>query len=915
MTTIYVDNRPYSVDGHQNLLAACLSQGLNLPYFCWHPAMGSVGACRQCAVKQYRDEHDRGGRLVMACMTPVTDGARISIEDRDAAAFRASIIEWLMLNHPHDCPVCDEGGECHLQDMTYMTGHAYRRYRFPKRTYRNQELGPFIKHDMNRCIQCYRCVRFYRDYAGGRDLNVFGSHDAVYFGRATDGILENEFSGNLVEVCPTGVFTDHTFLHHYTRKWDLQCAQSICPHCSVGCNTTPGERYGILRRVVNRFNSEVNGYFLCDRGRFGYGYVNDDSRIRRPLVRAAPQGGQRPEGVRHALSEAAAVLRGANGLVGIGSPRASLEANVALRMLVGADRFCLGLPEGERRLLATMLAVLRDGPVPAASVHDVEHADAVLVLGEDLLNAAPRLALAVLQSIRQEPMERADALHIPRWDDAAVRTVMQGRRGPLYIAAQRGSWLHDHATDVFSGAPDDAARLGMAAAHAVDGNAPSVPGLSRLEQEAADRIARALGRARRPVIIAGSQLGSAATIEGAANLAWALHRQGRHVRLALVPPESNSVGLALLGGQPLEWAFQAVRDGTADTVIVLENDLYRRGGAQQVDEFLDNVQHLLVVDSFETRTTRRAQVVLPAATTHESDGTVVNYEGRAQRFFQVFVPEGDVGESWRWLRELARLARPHDAQSLASWRNLDDAVSAVAAVAPALAGVRAAAPPAGLRFAGRKIPRQPERTSGRTAMLAHLTVHEPKPPEDPDTALAFSMEGFRGGALPVPSPLITQFLEPGWHSNQALNKYQEEVGGRLRNELPGVRLIEPDPSAGVRYFTGAPRPFQPKPDHWLLMQLPTIFGGDELSARSAPIRERMPSPTLVLHPSDGAALELGQPATVTLTLAETRYTLTVVFDATMPVGTAGLIAVQDAPAPLPQWVDLRRAIDQIRRAA
>src|SRR5215468_4036907 len=149
MATIYVENQPYQTEDGQNLLHVCLSLGFNLPYFCWHPALGSEGAC-------------------------------VSIEDQEAKEFRANVIEWLMVNHPHDCPVCDEGGECHLQDMTVMTGHAYRRFRFKKRTYRNQYLGPFINHEMNRCIQCYRCVRFYRDYAGGRDLDVFAARNHVY---------------------------------------------------------------------------------------------------------------------------------------------------------------------------------------------------------------------------------------------------------------------------------------------------------------------------------------------------------------------------------------------------------------------------------------------------------------------------------------------------------------------------------------------------------------------------------------------------------------------------------------------------------------------------------------------------------------------------------------------------------------
>jgi len=189
VATIYIDNKPYEATEGDNLLHACLSLGFDIPHFCWHPALHSVGACRQCAVVLFRDDQDTRGRIVMSCMTAITDGIRISIDHSEAKAFRASVIEWLMTNHPHDCPVCDEGGECHLQDMTVMTGHAYRTFRYAKRTHRNQYLGPLVNHEMNRCIQCYRCVRFYRDFAGGRDFNVFGFKNHVYFGRFEDGVL------------------------------------------------------------------------------------------------------------------------------------------------------------------------------------------------------------------------------------------------------------------------------------------------------------------------------------------------------------------------------------------------------------------------------------------------------------------------------------------------------------------------------------------------------------------------------------------------------------------------------------------------------------------------------------------------------------------------------------------------------
>jgi NADH-quinone oxidoreductase subunit G len=243
MAIIQIDGVKHEVVEGRNLLETCLELGYDIPYFCWHPAMGSVGACRQCAIKVFRDENDTKGRIIMSCMEPVTDNMIISTGDPEVLEFRKGIIELLMINHPHDCPVCDEGGECHLQDMTVMTGHNYRRYRFKKRTFKNQYLGPLVNHEMNRCIQCYRCVRFYRDYAGGKDLDVFGAHDRLYFGRHEDGVLESEFSGNLVEVCPTGVFTDKTLRKHYTRKWDLTNSPSVCTHCSLGCNITVSERY------------------------------------------------------------------------------------------------------------------------------------------------------------------------------------------------------------------------------------------------------------------------------------------------------------------------------------------------------------------------------------------------------------------------------------------------------------------------------------------------------------------------------------------------------------------------------------------------------------------------------------------------------------------------------------------------
>jgi NADH-quinone oxidoreductase subunit G len=281
--------------------------------------------------------------------------------------------------------------------MTVMTGHAYRRFNYKKRTYKNQYLGPFINHEMNRCIQCYRCVRFYKDYAGGKDLDAFASRNQVYFGRHEDGPLESEFSGNLAEVCPTGVFTDKTLKQHYTRKWDLTTAPSICQHCSLGCNIIAGERYGSIRQITSRYHGDVNGYFICDRGRFGYEFVNAPDRIRQPSLNKTVVVKEK------VLLEINKSLKNAK-VIGIGSPRASLQSNFALKALVGEGNFYHGVSENEHGLAELVINILQEGPARTPSMREVESADAVFILGEDLTNTAPMLALAVRQSVRQQPM-------------------------------------------------------------------------------------------------------------------------------------------------------------------------------------------------------------------------------------------------------------------------------------------------------------------------------------------------------------------------------------------------------------------------------------------------------------------------------------------------------------------------------
>jgi len=839
MPVIFVENQPYEVKAGQNMLAACLSLGFDIPYFCWHPALNSVGACRLCAVKLLKDPNDTKGKIVMSCMTPVNDGVRISIKDPEAVKFRKSVLEWLMLNHPHDCPVCDEGGECHLQDMTLMTGHVYRRNRFKKRTHKNQYLGPFVKHEMNRCIQCYRCVRFYKDYAGGRDLSVFCWHDSVYFGRNKDGVLQSQFSGNLVEICPTGVFTDKTFANHYTRKWDLQTAPSICVHCGLGCNTLPGERYGTLRRIQNRFNSQINGYFLCDRGRFGYEFVNSKRRITQPG--------------KSKIGEIANIIKNSKGIIGIGSPRASLESNHALRELVGKENFYAGVSKDEFETLSVITGILKNSPIRSASIQDVSKSDAVLILGEDVSNSAPMIELALRQSVLNKPAAIAEKLNIERWNDGPFREAIQDVKGPLYIATCNNTIL-DEISKTYRAAPDDIARLGYGVAHQIDADSPAVNGFDDL----AGKIANDFKNAKNPVVITGTSCKNKSIIEAAANVAYALLKIGKKPKICFVLPNCNSIGLALL-------ADKSIENVSADTAIVLEND-----------NFPNKAKNIIAIDYLTNSTTEKAHFVLPAATFAESDGTFINNEGRAQRFFKVYPPAGEIQDSWRWVRDIMfALDRPEARE----WKNFDDITAEIANKVPVLQGIVDAAPKASFAMYGQRIPRQLQRYSGRTAMSSNIDVREGKPADDPDSPLSFSMEGYPGQP---PSPLITHFWSPAWNSVQSVSKFQSEVGGPLSGGDAGVRLFEPKESARIEYFKNIPPAFKPRDEEFLIVPAYHVFGSEELSAQAPGISELAAKPYIAINPQQAKGLS----ETIEITLSNTLYQLPVIQSPGIPIGIA-----------------------------
>ncbi|ACH37206.1 NADH dehydrogenase I, G subunit [Citrifermentans bemidjiense Bem] len=556
MPKLIIDDIPVEVPPGTSVLEAARSVGITIPHFCYHPALAIAAACRLCAVKLL-DGPVKG--IQMSCSLPAQDGMVVSTTDPEALKMRSLVIEWLMLNHPHDCPVCDEGGECLLQDFTIAGGHSRRRYVGKKRTFQNQYLGEGIHHEMNRCIECYRCVRFYQEYAGGTDFGVTGSAGRVYFGRFAEGALESPFSGNLVDICPTGVFTDKTGRFR-ARYWDYEFAPAVCQHCSVGCNTSPQNFQRELIKIVARRNDQVNGWFICDRGRFDKEYLNGPQRPRYPEIGGAP-GEYRLalEAAANRISEFC-LQNGPAGLAFVGSGRLSLEGCLVLAELarvVGApvSYFAEAAPAQ-----GSLAAVRLLNEQNAARIHDIEKAECIALFELDLMEEGAMLSLAV----RKASLAGAQVFR--------VGGAREGEKRQLPFRYQEVATLDE--------VPFEGGSKGVVICGA-GGKSPEL--LSYLASSGA--------------------------------------------RLVMLQPGPNAFGAALVSlerkGATLS---DLVESGQIKAVVCFEADL--------PPWLLERVEVLACADWKRGGLTEKASVLLPTTTWVESNGTSINYEGRAQRFLR-----------------------------------------------------------------------------------------------------------------------------------------------------------------------------------------------------------------------------------------------------------------------------------------
>lgn len=670
MPKLVIDNQSIEVPEGTKVIEAAEALGIMIPRFCFHPALGAVGACRVCAVKFL--EGPISG-IEMSCMVNAKDGMVVSTTDAEAVDFRMHVIEWLMTNHPHDCPVCDEGGHCLLQDLTVSGGHSIRHYKGKKRTHLDQYLGPLVQHEMNRCIQCYRCVRYYQEYTGYMDLGVMGIGNRVYFGRYKEGELKSPFSGNLIDICPTGVFTDKP--SRFTgRRWDFQRTPAICIHCSLGCHTTVSERYRQIVRQEARFSHTVNGHFICDRGRYGFQYVNDNKRPRKGRI----QG--REVSVESAVTQAIEKLNeiedasGPDSVAVIASGRSSLETLTALRHLCRA-RGWQGPVFWNRKQTAQTVktALCRLSAGLSVSMREIEPADAVLVAGADPLHEAPMAALAIRQAQRAGAKVAAIDPRPLEWP-FAFNHLPCAPHDLASVLRQIRTTLAD------TPAGNTRTREGGEKAS------------SASERDGIAAVVDVLRRSKRPVLIGGTDITDAETVAELAELAETLRNGNRQAGLFYILPCANSAGAALLddSGDTAADLMGKIESGAVKALVAVESDLWNDCPDRiRLEQALERLELTVAVDCLETGLLDAADIQIPIQTIFESGGIHVNQEVRAQKSFAAFsgglpisvtgsgghpprtfrpdIPGGDIPAAWQVLLGWAQSEIPTDNDALYRW--------------------------------------------------------------------------------------------------------------------------------------------------------------------------------------------------------------------------------------------------------
>ncbi|HET7054582.1 MAG TPA: NADH-quinone oxidoreductase subunit NuoG [Solirubrobacterales bacterium] len=670
--TIVIDGREVAATEGEMLHDAAKRGDVEIPVFCYEPKLGEpVGACRMCLV-----EIEGIPKLQTSCSTPVRDGMVVHTRTEQVKHAQNAVVEFLLVNHPLDCPVCDKGGECPLQDITQGWGPGKTRFTDEKRHFEKPvELSPLVAIDRERCILCYRCVRFSQEVSEDSQLQLLERGDRTFVGTFDDRPYVDPFHGNITDLCPVGALTNYTYRFR-ARPWDIEQAGSVCTLCPSQCNVSFTVRDEQVKRVIARDNPDVDDGWLCDRGRYGFEMFAAEERVTGPRLRGGAVGWD------EAIAKAAAGLKGGvseidhtrggsisdapNGVAAIVGDASNEEGYLVQRIL----RDALGSPHVESRISRgpgrnTLLRLAQ--PEISARVRDIDDADAILLVGSDPLHSSPIL-------------------------DLRIRKAMRRNGARLVVATDRPTTLDGGAAAVARYAPGGATELLAALAGALGGAADFERAPARTKSTAGERateVADVLKDAERVVVIWGERIcreGEAATA-ALLDLAAGLDLAGKEGSGLLEIPElTNARGLreagclpdagpgltsaalttpsganaALTTGKGTEEIRQALESGELKTLLLFGVDPLRDfPDTAAWQRALAAADHLIVFSTFENATTAMADVVFPLETHAEKDGTITHPDGRLQRVRPSAGRPGDIRPNSGVLAELS-LALGHD---------------------------------------------------------------------------------------------------------------------------------------------------------------------------------------------------------------------------------------------------------------
>jgi NADH-quinone oxidoreductase subunit G len=612
MVELTINGREVSAEKGRLLIDVAEEMGVFVPRFCYHPGMKSVAVCRMCLV------HIEGQRKLMpACATPVDDGMVVDTQEEGAVKAQEGMLEFLLINHPLDCPICDRGGECPLQDQTYAHGPGSSRYTEEKRTFEKPlAISDLVVLDRERCVLCWRCVRFSDEIAGDRFIQLVDRGDGTQILNFKDEPFDSYFSGNTIQICPVGALTAQTY-RFVSRPWNLETAPSVCAYCSVGCPVTNEARWGNLVRCQALPNEQVNDFWTCDKGRFGHHYVSAAERLQTPLVRKDDEFTSVRWG--EALERAAEGLRDKEKIGVIAGAHLTTEDAHAIAKLA---REVLGTSDVDSRIQDAGVpyeqVLARTGVAgSSATLRDLRAAKTIVWVGPD-----PKETLPVLY------------LHL--------HTTVRDQNASLLVASPRAMSLDTFAEKVVRLEPGgEADAIAGLASDAGDGDAvvcwgPASPGRDE-----------------------------SGALRAALDLAEKLD-----AKFLMCPPHAGSQGMLDMGVHPaLGPGHQVVDEPGRDTRAILEAaaagelDALLIFGADVLGDLpdadlarraLESATFTIVVELFATETAQFADVLLPSAAYAEREGTFTNLERRLQKLESLLSPPGASREPWRTCTAIAR---------------------------------------------------------------------------------------------------------------------------------------------------------------------------------------------------------------------------------------------------------------------